>query len=44
MLTDGVASAVNSYFTGGKGGIGLIVTITANGVPTVYDYAWAQEG
>ncbi len=44
MLIDGVASAitVDPSFTS-SGGIGLYVTITANGVPTVYNYAWAQE-
>jgi phage gp46-like protein len=44
MLTDGVASSieVQPLFTT-SGGVGAIVTITANGVPTVYDFAWAQE-
>ncbi len=44
MLTDGAASAieVQPQFTS-SGGVGAIVTITANGVPTVYDYAWSQE-
>ena len=44
MLTDGVASAIDArtFFTG-SGGLGAIVTITANGVPTIFDYAWSQE-
>jgi phage gp46-like protein len=45
MLTDGVASAIDvqPLFTT-SGGVGAIVTITANGVPTVYNHAWSQEG
>ncbi len=44
MITDGVASAVDAtpFFTG-PGGIGAIVSITANGVPNLYSYAWSQE-
>jgi phage gp46-like protein len=44
MLADGVASAVDAtpLFTS-SGGIGAVVTITANGVPAVFNYAWAQE-
>jgi phage gp46-like protein len=44
MLIDGVASAVTAVpsFTG-SGGVGALVTITANGVPTQYNYAWTQE-
>ena len=43
MITDGVASAVDAtaYFTS-SGGIGVRTTITANGAPTIYDYAWQQ--
>jgi phage gp46-like protein len=44
MITDGVASAVDArpFFTG-PGGIGAIITITANGVPNRFSYAWSQE-
>ncbi len=44
MLTDGVASAIDvqPLFTT-SGGVGLIVTITAAGMPTVYEYVWRQE-
>jgi phage gp46-like protein len=44
MLTDGVASAIDAVpvFTS-SGGVGCSVTVTANGVPTRFDYAWAQE-
>jgi phage gp46-like protein len=44
MLIDGVASAVDAtaFFTS-SGGIGAIVTITANGVPNIYNYVWSQE-
>jgi len=44
MLKDGVASSIEAFprFTS-SGGVGAVVRITANGVPTVYDYAWAQE-
>ena len=44
MLTDGVASSVSvqPLFTS-SGGIGAVVTITALGVPTVYEFAWSQE-
>jgi len=44
MVTDGVASAVDAttFFTG-PGGIGAIVTITANGQPNVFNYVWPQE-
>lgn len=43
MITDGVASAVDAaaFFTG-PGGIGATVTITANGVPNVFSYAWRE--
>ncbi|HTB47019.1 MAG TPA: phage GP46 family protein [Acetobacteraceae bacterium] len=41
MITDGVASAVDAspYYLS-NGGIGARVMITANGVNTIYDYAW----
>ena len=41
MLVDGVASVVevDPRFTS-KGGVGATVTITANGVPTRFDYVW----
>jgi phage gp46-like protein len=44
MLVDGVASAIDVFprFTS-KGGVGEKIVITSNGVPTIYDYAWAQE-
>jgi len=44
MLTDGVAESVDAttLFTG-PGGIGATVTITRNGQPNVFDYAWSQE-
>ena len=44
MLTDGVASAVDAtaFFTS-SGGIGAVVTITANGLPNIYNYVWSQE-
>ncbi len=44
MITDGVASAVDAqtFFTA-TGGVGAVVTITANGTPSVFDYAWSQE-
>ena len=44
MLTDGVASAIDvvpQYTI--PGGVGAQLTITANGTPTVYNYAWSQE-
>ena len=44
MLVDGVASAVDvqPLFTS-NGGVGAVITITALGVPTVYNFAWSQE-
>jgi len=44
MIVDGVASAVSAtgYFTS-SGGVGARVTIVSSGVPTIYDFAWAQE-
>jgi len=44
LVTDGVASSVDAttFFTS-QGGIGAIVTITANGVPNVFHYVWSQE-
>ena len=44
MLIDSVASAIDvvpQYTI--PGGVGARVTITAKGVPTVYDFAWSQE-
>ncbi len=45
MILDGVASAVDAtaFFTG-PGGIGAIVSITANGVPNLYSYVWGVLG
>jgi phage gp46-like protein len=44
MIVDGVASAVeaSTFFTS-EGGIGAIVTITANGLPNVFNYVWPRE-
>ena len=44
MIVDGVASAVeaDTFFTG-PGGIGVRVTITANGRANVFSYVWGQE-
>lgn len=44
MLVDGVADAIEIYprFTS-SGGVGEIIKIINNGVPTTYDYAWSQE-
>jgi phage gp46-like protein len=44
MLTDGVASAIDvePLFIN-AGGVGLIITITANGTPTRFSYVWSQE-
>jgi len=44
MKIDGVASSIEVFprFTG-SGGVGAQIIVTANGTPTKYDYAWAQE-
>lgn len=44
MIVDGVASTIEAIplFTS-NGGVGVSITITANGTPTIYNYAWAQE-
>ena len=44
MITDGVADqiTVQPMFTS-SGGVGEIITIVKNGIPTVYDYAWGQD-
>ena len=44
MIVDGVASAIDvtPRFTS-SGGVGAAVQVTSRGVPTIYDYAWAQE-
>ena len=45
MLVDGAASSIDvtPRFTG-SGGVGAEIVVTSLGVPTVYDFAWAQEG
>ena len=44
MIVDGVASSIAAepVFTS-NGGVGVTITITSNGRPTVFSYAWAQE-
>jgi len=44
MLVDGVASTIDAtMFFAGSGGVGATIVVTANGVPTRYEYAWSQE-
>jgi phage gp46-like protein len=44
MLVDGVASSIDVWPRfAGQGGVGAAIRIFSNGVPTLYDYAWAQE-